>query len=530
MFSRLLQQLTLWRNEQATKEGVELFRVLPNKVLEELARTRPRNKAEMVAIKGIKENKFNKYGREILHLIRNAQKRPVGNADVYRRTETLSAEPPQLWGVSDFLDRLNASLGEWNVRVQGEIGSVDERERVVYFTLKDPRDESSVNCFIFNYQYEIIGTRLVEGMEVVVEGVAEIYKPYGRLSLRVMMVELKGEGALKKEYDALKAKLEAEGIFAAENKRSLSPITRHIGLITSRDGAALGDFMTNLKSYGFYVHFMNSSVEGKRAVLELLAAVAYFKHHPVDALIIIRGGGSLESLQAFNHETLVRAIKELPFPVLCGVGHERDVSLLALASDVMVSTPTAAAESLNRLWEEKLMAMRECEHQIYRNFTQALNTTESLLRRGEGNLNNNFTDLMDRIEYICHNLLDLFAKHLQRRELQSRQFFYAWQMQTMTNWQQARQNIETYAEDLHRQTERFFIVANEKIEVKLNFMEKYLLARDPEQQLRMGYSIVSRAGKSVCSVADLHAGDSLQMRFWDGAALSEVKSLRKFKR
>lgn len=531
MFSQLLRQLTLWRNHQAAAEGVELFRVLPNQVLENLARTRPQNKAEMIAIKGIKENKFKKYGPELLRIIGTVSVTNNKAGEVNApAAESLTLSAPQLWGVSDFLDRLNDELARVSARVQGEISSVDERERVIYFTLKDPHDESTMNCFMFRYQYEIMGARLEEGMEVIVEGAAEIYKPYGRLSLRVVMVEPQGEGALKREYDALKAKLEAEGLFAAATKRSLPPDVRRVGLITSRDGAAMGDFMTNLGQFGFKVRLMNSNVEGRRAVTELLAAVAYFKKHPPDVLVIIRGGGSLESLQAFNNETLVRKIKELPFAVICGVGHERDVSLAALASDVMVSTPTAAAQRLNQIWEERLNLMRECETRCIYGFAQMFHRVESLLARRERGLSIRFEDLMDRTADLCHNLIELFEVSLGRAELQLKDAVFRWQTQAVFKWQRDWQTVQDAVKNHQDRLSEQGIVALQVASTRLDFMEKNLVAHDPQTQLRLGYGIVSQTGRSVRGVGDLVVGEEMRVRLWDGEALSQVKSIRKIKR
>jgi len=228
----LLNQLRQWRNDQARVEGVETFRVFPNAVLEALVGALPKSKEEMLAIKGIKEAKYRKYGSTILKII--GEYVETGDKDKKnfsssrnlklktRNLEEESKEPisnPQFpiseaLSVSQFLDGLNMELSGMAARVQGEVSSVDVRERVVYFTIKDSQDDSTLNCLIFRYQYEVSGVQIAQGDEIVVEGVPEIYKPSGRLSLKVGIIELFGEGALKKAYEALKAKLEQEGLFA----------------------------------------------------------------------------------------------------------------------------------------------------------------------------------------------------------------------------------------------------------------------------------------------------------------------------
>ena len=275
----LLSQLREWRNDQARVEGVEVFRVLPNAALEALAGALPQSKEEMLTIKGIKEAKYRKYGAALLKIIKeqthsfvvpvlqSADKHPAGiqkkkswipdqvgddkndlevrlpNYEDNRKREN----EDQTLSVSQFLDGLNVELSGMAARVRGEVSSVDVRERVVYFTLKDSRDESTLNCLIFRYQYEVSGVQIAPGDEIIVEGVPEIYKPSGRLSLKVGIIELFGEGALKKAYEMLKAKLEREGLFAPERKRPLPEFPETIALVTSEQGAAIGDFTINLR-------------------------------------------------------------------------------------------------------------------------------------------------------------------------------------------------------------------------------------------------------------------------------------------
>jgi len=185
-------------------------------------------------------------------------------------------------------------------------------------------------------------------MEVIVEGMPNIYVPNGRFNFSVNTIELVGEGALKLAYDKLKKKLTAEGLLAVERKKTIPELPEKIGLITSETGAVIHDFLTNIGKYGFKIKFFNSRVEGQLAIKDLLKAIEYFKNQDIDVLVIIRGGGSFESLQAFNNEVLVRKIAEFEKPVICGIGHDKDIPLSALAADLLVSTPTAVTTVLNR--------------------------------------------------------------------------------------------------------------------------------------------------------------------------------------
>ena len=168
MNPKLFRKLKEWRDATAQKEGVELFRVLPNKAIEEIATSEPMNKEELVSIKGIKEKKFQKYGRKILEIVNGGDKiiksQPPLAPPYLRRgiggTSSLENQKEKIYSVSEFLDYLNNKLIEEEVKLKGEVTSVDERERVVYFNLKDKEDGSVINCLIFRYQYEVSGVKL----------------------------------------------------------------------------------------------------------------------------------------------------------------------------------------------------------------------------------------------------------------------------------------------------------------------------------------------------------------------------------
>ena len=345
MNQEIIQKLKEWRAKKAREENVELFRIFQNKTLEDFAALLPRNKDELLAIKGIREKKFQKYGQEVLSIIAES----IGGHEIKKDLkvdETLSIKE-KIYSVSNFLDIINSNLAKIQVCIKGEISSVDFKKHA-YFSLKDKNDESVVNCFMWSDDYQMVGIDLKEGMEIIVRGYAEIYKPAGKFTFRVSSIELVGEGALKKAYDALKKKLTEEGLFELERKRPMPNLPIKIGLITSRTGAVIHDFQSNLGRFGYEIKFYDSRVEGAQAVKDLINAIRYFKNKPIEVLVVIRGGGSLESLQAFNNEVLVRKIAEFEKPVICGIGHDKDIPLSALAADLLVSTPTAVTTVLNR--------------------------------------------------------------------------------------------------------------------------------------------------------------------------------------
>lgn len=513
----LVSELRNWRREQARIEGIEEYRVFPNAVLDALCGTLPKNKEELLSIKGIKEAKYRKYGKALLEIIgASAGSSPKTiSEDLFElqkeiRAKDLASIPDTeenslpldgTISVSEFLDGLNVELSGMAARVQGEVSSVDERERVVYFTLKDSQDESTLNCLIFKYQYQISGVKLAVGDEIIVEGVPDIYKPSGRLSLKVGVIELAGEGALKKAYDALKLKFEQEGLFAPERKRALPQFPERIALITSEQGAAIGDFTMNLGSQGLKVDFYPTSVEGKKAVFEIMEAIRFFNHTSAkyDLLVIIRGGGSLESLQAFNNEALVREVAVSKIPTLLGIGHEKDITLAALVADMMVSTPTATARTLREPWEEARAKMLHQERFLLSAYEQVLVSTQYRLN----DFSQTFLEALDQFSKRFEMLREKFLQCVPLVEFRIRE---------------ARELLPRLVGELEKQ----YQLVLEKTGERLQESEKTLKRYDPKRVLALGYSLVQKEGKLLRTVLDVKKGDKLTLRLAEGRLDSEV--------
>jgi exodeoxyribonuclease VII large subunit len=256
----------------------------------------------------------------------------------------------QTLSVSEFLDLTNELLGQQEFIVQGEVTGAKPHPTGFYFSLRDPEANALMDCYLNPYTYRNSGIRLEDGMVVKVGGLASVYKPKGRFSFRIETVEAAGEGSLKKAYETLKRQLAAEGLF--ERKRPLPEFLSHIGLITSRTGAVIQDFRNNLLPLGLHVLQCDSRVEGASAPGQLLDALAWFNGHAdrVGSLVIVRGGGSLEDLQAFNDERVVRGIFASRVPTVVAIGHAPDVPLAQMVADAVADTPTAAAYLINDTW------------------------------------------------------------------------------------------------------------------------------------------------------------------------------------
>ncbi len=310
----------------------------------------------------------------------------------------LSKEPIS---VSQYLDKLNNTLKSEKAKIVGEVSELKTYpgKSYLFFSLRDKKDQSVINCIMWKNDFRISGVELRDGLEVIISAYPEVYKPNGRMTFKVESVELVGEGALQIAYEKLKKKLESEGLFDEKRKKSLPEYPHRIGVITSKNGAVINDFLSNIGKFGYEILFVDSRVEGVEAIKDLLSAVETLKKKDIDVLVIMRGGGSLESFQAFNNEILVRAVADFPVPVLTGIGHDKDIPLVSLVSDKNVSTPTAVANLLNFSWNSALSEVRLSGEKIMRYFSSLLDkfhrTEETLFR------------VVDRIESSIKSLFDL---------------------------------------------------------------------------------------------------------------------------
>lgn len=504
----LLSALRNWRDEQARIEGVEGYRVLNNAALEELVRTLPSDKETLCSVKGIKDAKYRKYGKTILAMIAECASgeavAPAEVLDVPLDSVTAPTGPAEPLSVSQFLDSLNLELSGMAARLRGEVSSVDVRERVVYFTLKDSIDESIISCLIFRYQYEVSGVKLAIGDEVIVEGAPDIYKPSGRLSLKVGVIEYAGEGELKKAYDALHKKLELSGAFSPERKRPIPAFAERIALITSREGAAIGDFTMNLARAGVHVDFYPTLVEGKKAVFEIIEAIRYFNQTPerYDALVIIRGGGSLESLQAFNTEALVNEVVASMIPVLAGIGHERDVSLAALAADHMVSTPTATARYLSSSWDEA---------------RASLGKHAAILERSVREFQSEIRERVRSAEDAMRRVLDTISERAARSHAAFRERVALFPEYC----RRVAESLESEPSLWWTRTEGVL----SRITDRLGVSEERLRQYDPVRALQLGYSLVRKEGKIMRGIGGIAVGDRIDIQLGRGSIESEVTGI-----
>jgi exodeoxyribonuclease VII large subunit len=263
-------------------------------------------------------------------------------------SEAGTAAGPRVYGVAEVLRGLAALLEERVGRlwIAGEIADLRRpASGHVYFTLKDA--EGTLRSALFRGDARRLAFDPEEGLEVLAYGELTVYPPRGDLQLVVRHLEPRGAGALRLAFEQLRRRLEAEGLFAAERKRRPPRVPSRIGVVASLESAALRDVLQVLgrRCPAIPVRIAPARVQGAGAPEEIAAALDLLgRAGGVDVILLVRGGGALEDLQAFNTELVARAIAGAPVPVVSGVGHEVDVTMADLAADLRAPTPSAAAE------------------------------------------------------------------------------------------------------------------------------------------------------------------------------------------
>ena len=284
------------------------------------------------------------------------------------------------FSVSDFIAITNQTL-EYaypSLEIEGEVASFKvNQDKYVFFDIKDAG--GSLGCFMTVWQLRV---PIEDGMKVIVTATPKLTQ-WGKFSLTVKSVRPSGEGALKKSFEILKAKLEGEGLFAQERKRPLPSVPRHIAVISSMQAAGYADFIKIIGDRwgGVHIDVAHVQVQGADSPDQIIRALQYFNTQEdlAEAVVIIRGGGSADDLSGFNDEQLVRAIAASRIPTLVGVGHETDESLSDLVADVSAATPSNAAQLIVPDRAEVVRSVRYKIQSVLPRALQVINDQKSLV-------------------------------------------------------------------------------------------------------------------------------------------------------
>ncbi len=372
-----------------------------------------------------------------------------------------------------------------DVWVRGEVSNLSRpTSGHVYFTLKD--STASLRCVIWRMNAGRLRFDLTNGQAVEAHGTISLYERDGQYQLYVDTLRPAGEGWLFQEFLRLKARLEAEGLFDEARKRPLPAHPQRIGLVTSPTGAALQDMLNTLRRRYPLVEVVLSpaAVQGEEAPAALVAALKRLYRLPhLDAILVARGGGSLEDLWAFNDEEVVRTIAASPVPVVTGIGHETDFTLADFAADVRAPTPTAAAELVTPdLYDLRL-------------------------------------DLSER----SNRLLGLLQTRLQaeRRYLAERS-----QRLGLLSPRRWIQNDRQRLDSLLERAERALWNSISLRRTRLSGWQHRLQALNPLAVLQRGYAVIyDRDGQVIHTVQTIQSGDDLTIRLKDGRVEAQARQI-----
>jgi exodeoxyribonuclease VII large subunit len=274
---------------------------------------------------------------------------------------TFSAPERRVWKVRDLVAAVRTHIEREysDAWVEGEVSNFRAPESGhLYFTLKD--GNAQIRVVMFRTSARLLRFRPVDGLQVIVRGRVTVYEDRGELQISAEYMEPKGAGSLQLAFEQLRAKLEAEGLFAAERKRPIPSLPARIGIVTSTQAAALRDILNVLarRHHSVNVLIYPAQVQGDAAAYEVAAGVRYFNQQSadqpnrVDVIIIARGGGSAEDLASFNDEGLARTVAASQIPVISAIGHETDFTIIDFVADLRAPTPSAAAELVIRSRQE----------------------------------------------------------------------------------------------------------------------------------------------------------------------------------
>ncbi|MDP9172699.1 MAG: exodeoxyribonuclease VII large subunit [Planctomycetota bacterium] len=423
-----------------------------------------------------------------------------------------------------------------SVVVRGEVSNASSKQASghLYFTLKDAG--ACIGCVMWRSAALRLAFKLEDGAEMIATGEVSVYAPQGKYQLVASSLQPVGKGALELAFRQLQAKLAALGLFAAERKRAIPRYPRRIVLVTSRSTAAIADMLKVLRRYR-WVHILlyHVPVQGEGAGVKIASAIGHLNERAgslggVDAILLSRGGGSLEDLWAFNEEVVAHAIAASLIPIVTGIGHETDCSIADLVADYHAHTPTEAAQIIVQHWKNVAdhlglgeTRLRHGVRQIAQESRQRFNAIErhAFFRRPLDRiflLKQLLDDRQRQMSLAISSRLRDAARRLGRVETGMQEFHPRIRIALQ------RQNLSA----LQRRLETSGRAALKEWARHVDSLDKQLRALSPDAVLGRGYSMtrLKKGGAVVRDAAALKEGDRLVTRFQNGEAESIVQDSR----
>jgi exodeoxyribonuclease VII large subunit len=390
-------------------------------------------------------------------------------------------------GITDYIKELleeDANLTQ--VWIYGEVSSASPHSKGLFFTLQDSNGTASIRCVVWGNLVKQLVQMPKKGEQVLVLGSLSVFPQRGEYQLRVVQALPAGEGLQALRLQQLRNRLQAEGLFDRQRKRSLPPHPQTIAVVTSPQAAAWGDIQKTLQQRypGVQVLLSGAIVQGEQAPDSIVAAIARVeKDSRAQVIILGRGGGSVEDLACFNDERVVRAIAFSSIPIVTGIGHERDESLADLAADFAAHTPTAAAEKVVPRLDDLIIEHQERVLHLRKVINRQVEREESRVLL-----------LKNRLRRLR---IDRFVEEKGRS----------------LSWLQQR---------LIQATNQQFDAANQRCQL----LQQKLASLDPKSVLQRGYAVVrNQAGGIVKSDENLQVGEELLIQLGKGKVKVEVREV-----
>lgn len=394
-----------------------------------------------------------------------------------------------------------------HIWVQGEASNVSYHKASghIYFTIKD--EKSQLLCTMFSNKRDGLDFRLVNGQDIQVHGSIGVFERDGKYQLYADKIKLAGQGELYEKFLELKNKLEEEGLFSQMYKKKLPLLIKRLGVVTAEGGKGLQDIIKVALRRNPFIQIVlyPAKVQGEGAALTIAEGIRRIAMESVDAVIVGRGGGSIEEMWAFNEEVVARAIFDCPVPVISAVGHTTDISISDFVADVHAQTPSVAAEIAVVNISEIFAAISEYENKLRNRMRQKTETERNRL-------------------YACKLMLMKKSPHsrieIRKQELNTLKEKLTSAMEYA--FRSKRQEIG----DLEGKLMSLMKYKTEKKRHELELYIEKLKALSPLYKLSKGYTYVSDdTGKSVSSVKQLKKDGHISLQFADGSAGAVVENI-----
>lgn len=402
--------------------------------------------------------------------------------------------------------------------VEGELSNLARPSSGhLYFSLKD--DRAQIRCALFRQHASRLKVAMKDGLQVRARGRVSLYEGRGDYQLIVDSIEPAGDGALRKAFEALKAKLQAEGLFEQSLKRPLPAHPQRIGVITSASGAAVRDIISVFQRRAPFIELVivPSAVQGREAAPQLVRALHQADRAGFDALIVSRGGGSLEDLWPFNEEMVARAIADCQTPTISAVGHETDISISDFVADVRAPTPSAAAELLSPDTQALLRQVEQLERRLLQRLRERLGRARLQLDNLRQRLRHPGERLAQQAQRLDELELRLRRALTQQLTQQQQQLTH---LRTRLQTQHPGRHLSQLRDQLEQLEARLPRAMHNQLKQQRQQLEQLaqtLHLVSPLATLGRGYSILlDDNGTAVRSASAASAGQRLKARLHDG--------------